>query len=386
MKKDANDFNAQNKVRDKIMNDIDSGTVGDWQSWHEARKSVDNILNKTHDYLLPPVIPFKFLNYNEVNFLKIKNGNENKYVEKLNFIKKFLHQKWFASIHTPIEKQASRFYASSINVNDNLINSKMFDILNKGYVVKYDDYIVNNAYPIFEKNKNENELVEIIIARDDNTFDVYDFIAKQRLQILIDKNDFQINYFEQAIGVDNWTVISSTDDLNPFYFDVITQIQAYDLSVANMLAYLNDLANAQLVIRGYVDEQLSDTDLEKLGKSSVMMVQARSTGGQIIMPIVEYINKQYDSAGDEAIKNRTKHDIMDFLGLPDLNDLSGNVSADTLRIKLINTNMMAKYLADNVVKNLEDKNYTIDFGIESQTELPSEQLTNIFNRLGNANG
>lgn len=274
----------------------------------------------------------------------------------------------FSQFHTPFEIEAVDFFVNVIkwntnisdNIMDNLRTQIAYETILRGEIILYETAdgttILKDVVPIFDDRQANNFIGVGYIEKkgeDDEPVAVYHFN---------DGTIYRNGSKQKTKAFDVFRRLRSTYDGLPFYDNVIGLMQSYDKSQENTRDYMDNLATAQLIIYGG-NETIERRVLKKLGKASVISLPNDPNGNH---GTAEYIHKEYDVKGDESYKNRLADDIKRYMALPSFVDLSGNVSADTLRIKMTSTTQRARSLASfmNEDNYFSDVDATIDYGFE----------------------
>lgn len=116
---------------------------------------------------------------------------------------------------------------------------------------------------------------------------------------------------------------------------VLTLIDLYDSAQSDLANYSQDLNDALLKIRGYLE--MKKEDAKNMKDSNILYLKpAIKPDGTVGEVDAEYIYKKYDVQGMEAYKTRLQNDIFLISNVPNLLDdsFSGTQSGEALKMKL----------------------------------------------------
>lgn len=142
------------------------------------------------------------------------------------------------------------------------------------------------------------------------------------------------------------------------YEDLLSLIDAYDLSEANTANHLNDLVNAVLVIKGDI-RKLKDTDeYKKMYANKVIFAQSGlDADGKPTEVDAKYIYRTLDVQAIETYKTRLRKDIFSISNVPDLTDenFSGNTSGESMKYKLFGFQQATASTMSNFKKSAKER-------------------------------
>lgn len=135
------------------------------------------------------------------------------------------------------------------------------------------------------------------------------------------------HYFDNVPIIEYWNNDDRTGDFEP----VLDLIDAYDVVQSDTTNEIEDFASAYLVLQGQPNTQTED--VEGMKRSRVIVLDQSPDGST---PAAYYLTKQYDVAGQEALKNRLIDDIHKLSFVPDMSDERFNyqASGEAMKYKL----------------------------------------------------
>ncbi|MDT1996847.1 phage portal protein [Carnobacterium divergens] len=121
------------------------------------------------------------------------------------------------------------------------------------------------------------------------------------------------------------------------YEDLLSVIDAYDLSESNTANHLNDLVNSVLVIQGDIRSLKDNEEYRKMYNNKVIFAKSGlDADGKPTEVDAKYIYRNLDVQALETYKTRIRKDIFSLSNVPDLTDesFSGNKSGEAMKYKL----------------------------------------------------
>ncbi|KMT62563.1 phage portal protein [Paenilisteria newyorkensis] len=120
------------------------------------------------------------------------------------------------------------------------------------------------------------------------------------------------------------------------YEGILDLIDAYDASQSNIANYMDDFADAYLVIQGAIVGKPED-----INKTRIINL-TNSNPESTVLPKAEYIYKEYDAPGVDSHNNRLVTDMHKFSFTPDMSDVnfSGNATGEAMKWKIFALNQI----------------------------------------------
>lgn len=167
------------------------------------------------------------------------------------------------------------------------------------------------------------------------------------------------------------------------YEDLLSVIDAYDLSESNTANHLNDLVNSVLVIKGDIRSLKDNAEYRKMYKNKVIFAKSGiDADGKPTEVDAKYIYRNLDVQALETYKTRIRKDIFSLSNVPDLTDesFSGNKSGEAMKYKLFGFQQSVSATMNNFKKSAKKRYQFLLNAKETKQSLLEMIQSKIFNQ------
>lgn len=167
------------------------------------------------------------------------------------------------------------------------------------------------------------------------------------------------------------------------YEDLLSVIDAYDLSESNTANHLNDLVNSVLVIKGDIRSLKDNEEYQKMYKRKVIFAKfGLDADGKPTEVDAKYIYRNLDVQALETYKTRIRKDIFSLSNVPDLTDesFSGNKSGEAMKYKLFGFQQSVSATMNNFKKSAKRRYQLLVNAKETKRSLVEMIQSRVFNK------